>query len=74
MDLSVVKRTVSESTALIFSVVLSYVLTTVGPMVAETMLIETDFIITPLMIGAIVYAVAAVILFGESFKRKKTEV
>lgn len=74
MDLSVVKRTVSESTALIFSVVLSYVLTTVGPMVAETMLIETDLIITPLMIGAIVYAVAAVILFGESFKRKKTEV
>lgn len=71
MDLSVVKRTVSESTALIFSVVLSYVLTTVGPMVAETMLIQTKFVITPLMIGALVYAAAAVILFGESFMKKK---
>ncbi len=71
MELPVVRNTVSESTALIFSVVLSYVLTTVGPMVAETMLIKTNFVITPLMIGAIVYGVAAFLLFGGSLKKKR---
>ena len=64
MELPVVKKTVSESTALIFGVVLSYVLTTVGPMIAETMLIETEFFITPLVIGAMVYLFAAFLLFA----------
>lgn len=75
MELPVVKKTVSESTALIFGVVLSYVLTTVGPMVAETMLIETEFFVTPLVIGGMVYLLAAILLLiggiKKVIKRKK---
>lgn len=68
MELSIVKRTVSESAALIMCVVISYMLMTVAPMIAEAMLVETNFILSPLTIGAIVYIVAAFFLIA---KRKK---
>lgn len=64
MELKVVKETVDESTALIFNVVLSYVLVTVAPVVAELMLADTKVGISPLMIGAICYGVVAVVLMA----------
>ena len=68
MSLNIVRNSVDESTALIFSVVLSYVLLTFAPMIAELMLIPGKGLLSPMMIGAIAYAVAAVILI--LFKEK----
>lgn len=62
MEMSIVKKTVTESSALIICVVISYVLMTVAPVIAETMLLETDFFLSPLMIGAIAYFLAAFLL------------
>ena len=62
MSLKVVRNEVDESTALIFSVVLSYILLTFAPVIAELMLIPGKGFFTPMMIGVLVYAVAAVIL------------
>lgn len=69
MELSVVKKTVTESSALIICVVLSYILMTIAPMIAETMLLETDFFLSPLMIGAIAYFLAAFLLMRAKRKR-----
>lgn len=62
IEMKVVKKAVNESTALIFCVVLSYVLITVAPMIAELMLIETSFVLSPLMIAAILYCAVALLL------------
>ena len=70
MELNVVKHAVDESTALVFSVVLSYVLLTFAPMIAELMLIPDKGLFSPMLIGACVYAAAAVLVF---FYRKKTK-
>lgn len=62
MELKVVKNSVDESTALIFSVVLSYVLLTFAPTIAELMVQPGTGFFTPMNIGACVYAVATFIL------------
>ena len=71
MELDVVRKSVDESTALIFSVVLSYVLLTFAPMVAELMLLPGKGVVSPMLIGAIIYAAAAVLLMFS--KRSKSE-
>ncbi len=60
MELKVVKNAVDESTALIFSVVISYILLTFAPMIAEAMLIPGEGIFSPMMIGTGVYVIAAI--------------
>ncbi len=70
MELNVVKNAVDESTALVFSVVLSYVLLTFAPMIAELMLLPDKGLFSPMLIGAAVYAAAAVLVF---FFRRKTK-
>ena len=62
MELRVVKNAVDESTALVFSVVLSYVLLTFAPMIAELLLLPERGAFSPMMIGGIVYAAAAVLV------------
>lgn len=69
MELNVVKNAVDESTALVFSVVLSYVLLTFAPMMAELMLLPDRGLFSPMLIGAAVYAAAAMLLFF--FRRKQ---
>ncbi|MCR4946578.1 MAG: MFS transporter [Lachnospiraceae bacterium] len=69
MELNIVKNAVDESTALVFSVVLSYVLLTFAPMIAELLLLPGEGFFSPMMIGAILYAVAAVLVFF--FRKKK---
>lgn len=71
MELDIVRKSVDESTALIFSVVLSYVLLTFAPMVAELMLLPGKGVVSPMLIGAIIYAAAAVLLMFS--KRSKSE-
>lgn len=71
MGLNVVKKNVDEGTALIFSVVLSYVLLTFAPMIAELMLLPASGPISPLMIGAICYAVCAALLILSMLKREQ---
>ncbi|MBR1860578.1 MAG: MFS transporter [Lachnospiraceae bacterium] len=71
MDLDVVKHSVDESTALIFSVVISYVLLSIAPMIAELLLLPGKGAFSPMIIGAVVYAAAAVLLFLRSFWKKK---
>ena len=70
MSLRIVRSQVDEPTALIFSVVLSYVLLTFAPMVAELLLLPGRGGFSPLMLGAVLYVLAAVVLllFG---KRKE---
>ena len=72
MSLRVVRTAVDEPTALIFSVVLSYVLLTFAPMVAELLLLPGRGAFSPMLLGAALYALAAVvlILFRE---RKETK-
>ena len=62
MSLKVVRKTVDEYTALIFSFVLSYVLLTFSPVVSELLLLPGSGAFTPMLIGAAVYAAAAVIV------------
>ena len=69
MELGVVRHAVDEPTALVFSVVLSYVLLTFAPMVAELLLLPGKGAVSPMMIGAVVYAVAAVLVLF--FRRNK---
>ncbi|MBR5420192.1 MAG: MFS transporter [Lachnospiraceae bacterium] len=71
MELKVVKNAVDESTALIFSVVLSYVLLTFAPMIAELMIQPGEGFFTPMNIGACVYAVATVLLILMKIGGKK---
>lgn len=73
MSLKVVSESVDESTALIFSVVLSSILLTVAPMIAELMVLPGNGIFSPMMIGAIVYLAAAMLLlfFGRETRRSK---
>ena len=71
MSLKVVMSEVDESTALIFYVVLSYVLLTFAPMIAELMLIPGEGFVTPMMAGAVIYGVAAVLLIIFREKKKK---
>ena len=74
MELGVVKKEMDESSALIFAVVLSYVLLTFAPVVAELMVIPGKGLVTPMMIGAIAYCTAAVLLVVKRSKGKnKTE-
>ena len=70
MELKVVKNAVDESTALVFSIVLSYVLLTFAPMAAELLLLPDRGMFSPMMIGVTVYAAAAVLVF---FFHKKRE-
>ena len=70
MELGIVKNAVDESTALAFSVVLSYVLLTFAPMVAELLLLPDQGVFSPMMIGGTVYAVAAVLVFFFLKKRR----
>ena len=63
MTLKIVRNAVDESTALIFSVVLSYVLLTFAPMVAELLLLPGKGALSPMMIGAVIYAAAAALVF-----------
>ena len=66
ISLRIVRNTVDESTALIFSVILSYVLLTFAPMIAELLLLPGKGMLSPLMIAILVYAaVAAVLLVPE---------
>lgn len=62
MSLRVIRQTVDESTALVFSVVLSYVLLTFAPMIAELLLLPGDGLFSPMMAGAAFYATIAVLL------------
>ena len=73
MDLKVVKESVDESTALIFSVVLTYVLLTFAPMVAELLLLPGKGAFSPMLIGVAVYAAAAVVLFLSGGKKRVKE-
>ena len=68
MELRVVRKTVDEPTALIFSLVLSYVLMTFAPAAAELLLLPDQGMLSPMLIGAAAYAAAAVLIF---FRRKK---
>jgi predicted MFS family arabinose efflux permease len=70
MSLKVVMGEVDESTALIFYVVLSYVLLTFAPMIAELMLLPGKGFATPMMAGAAIYALAAVLLVVFRGKKK----
>lgn len=69
MSLKIVESAVDESTSLIFFVVLSYILLTFAPMIAELMLIEGQGAFNPMLIGAAIYLGAAVLLFV--FREKK---
>ncbi len=72
MSLKVVSGAVNESTSLIFYSVLSYALLTFAPMIAELMVLPANGGISPMMIGAIAYAAAAVlVLFIRSNKKAK---
>ena len=62
MSLKVVRTAVDESTALIFSVVLSYVLLSFAPMVAELLLLPGRGGFSPLVLGAALYVLVAVVL------------
>lgn len=63
LEMKLIKKTVNESTALIFCVLLTYVFTTVAPIIAELMLIETSAI-SPLFIVAVAYGGAAFLLMA----------
>ena len=63
MGLKVVRNSVDESTALSFYWVLSYLLSIVAPIVAELLLLPSHGVISPIMIGAMLYLSAAVIIF-----------
>lgn len=69
MELGVVKNAVDESSALIFSVVISYVLITISPVIAELMLLPDRGLLSPMMIGAALYMLAALLVFF--FRRHK---
>ena len=73
MSLRIVRSQVDEPTALIFSVVLSYVLLTFAPMVAELLLLPGRGAFSPLMLGALLYVLAAVVLllFGKRKEAKR---
>ncbi len=73
MALRVVRNAVDESTALVFSVVLSYVLLTVAPVAAELLLLPGKGFLSPMMIGAAVYAAAAVLIFFFRGREKRPE-
>ncbi|MCR5031966.1 MAG: MFS transporter [Lachnospiraceae bacterium] len=73
MELKVVKNEVDESTALIFSVVLSYILLTFAPMIAELMLLPGRGFLTPMMIGAVIYGICAVALVLFKLGNRKEE-
>ena len=62
MSLGVVRHAVDEPTALVFNMVLTFVLLTFVPMIAELMILPGKGFATPMMAGAIGYAAAAVIL------------
>ena len=63
MSLRVVRDEVDESTSLIFSVVLTYVLLTFAPIVAELLILPASGGFSPMMIAVLVYALAAVVVF-----------
>ncbi|MBQ9866318.1 MAG: MFS transporter [Lachnospiraceae bacterium] len=71
MELNVVKNAVDESTALIFSVVISYILLTFSPMIAEAMLLPGEGVFSPMMIGMAVYILAAAVLLVYAAAKKK---
>ncbi|MBO7357257.1 MAG: di-trans,poly-cis-decaprenylcistransferase [Lachnospiraceae bacterium] len=71
MELNVVKNAVDESTALIFSVVISYILLTFAPMIAEAMLLPGEGLFSPMMIGTAFYLTAAVVVFIYGAAKKK---
>lgn len=73
MELKVVRKNTDESTALIFVMVMTYVLLVFAPMVAELMLLPGKGMLTPMMAGAVVYAAAAVLLIVLRERRSKGE-
>ena len=64
MSLNVVRNSVDESTALSFYWVLSYLLSSTAPIVAELLLLPSKSALSPIMIGAMLYFIAAVIIFA----------
>ena len=71
MELNVVKNAVDESTALIFSVLISYILLTFSPMIAEAMLLPGEGLLSPMMIGVAVYVIAAIVILVYGAAKKK---
>ena len=63
MSLNVVRNSVNESTALSFYWVLSYLLLIAASIIAELLLFPSNGSVSPIMIGAIFYLSAAVIIF-----------
>ena len=70
ITLRVVRENMDESTALIFVVVLTYVLLTFVPMIAELMLLPGKGFFTPMMAGALLYVVSTVIVLMYREKKK----
>ena len=71
MELDIVRESVDESTALLFSVISSYMLLIFAPTVAELMLRPNIGKVSPMMIGAGAYVLVAVLLLFS--KRSKEE-
>lgn len=63
MSLNIVMNHIDESTALSFYWVLSYLLSTVAPIVAELLLIPSDSFFSPIVIGALLYLAAGILIF-----------
>lgn len=62
MELKSVRNNLGESTALNLYILITYILLTFAPMIAELLLLPGHGALSPMMIGAAVYAAAAVIV------------
>ena len=71
MSLNTVMNHVDESTALSFYWVLSYLLSMAAPIVAELLLLPSSGAVSPIMIGAVVYLIAAVMIFARQLAVKR---
>lgn len=69
MEMDVVTNSVDESTALIFSSELSYVLLTFAPLIIELLLLPSIGGISPMYIGAGAYVLVAVLILFSKGKR-----
>ena len=62
MSLNIVRNYVDESTALTFYNILSYLMMMAAPVAAELLLLPSNGIISPMVIGAFLYGLAAVVI------------
>ena len=62
MSLKTVKKEMDESSALIFSVVIFYVLLTFAPIIAELMIIPGKGFLNPMMLGGVIYSLVAILI------------